>query len=48
MDWAIGKELYLMNNCFKKRKSWLITLRFCNTETVIDYILVRNRYRSKN
>ena len=46
LDWAVGKGLRLMNSCFQKRKSWLITFRLGETETMIDYILVNNKYRS--
>ena len=46
LDWAVGKGLHLMNTCFEKRKSWLITFRSGETETVINYILVNNKYRS--
>ena len=46
MDWAVDKELRLMNTCFQKRKSQLITHRSGETETVIDHILVKNKYRS--
>ena len=35
-----------MNTCFQKRKSRLVTFRSCETETMIDYILVNNKYRS--
>ena len=45
-DWAVGKGLRLMNTCFHKRKSQLITFRLGETETMIDYILVNNKYRS--
>ena len=45
-DWAVGKGLRLMNTCFQKRKSWLITFRSGETETMIDYILVNSKYRS--
>ena len=45
MDWAVGKGLSLINNCFQKRKSRLITFRSGETETMIDYILVNNKYR---
>ena len=31
---------------FKKRKIWLITCRSGETETMIAYILVNNKYRS--
>ena len=40
LDWAVGKGLCLTNTCFQKKKSWLITFRLGETETVIDYILV--------
>ena len=43
--WAVGKGLRLMNTCFQKRKSRLITFRSSKTETMIDYILVNNKYR---
>ena len=46
LDWAVDKVLRLMNTCFQKRKSWLITFRSGETETMIDYILVNNNYRS--
>ena len=46
MDWAVGKGLYLMNTYFQKRKNELITFRSGETETMIDYILVKNKYRS--
>ena len=46
MDCAGGKGLCLMNTCFQKRKSRLITFRLGETETMIDYILVNNKYRS--
>ena len=35
-----------MNTCFQKMKSWLTTLSLGETETMIDYILVNNNYRS--
>ena len=35
-----------MNTCFQKRKSRLITFRSRETETMIDYILINNKYRS--
>ena len=44
MDSAVGKGLHLMNTCFQKRKSRLIPLG--ETETMIDYILANNKYRS--
>ena len=44
-DWAFGKGLYLISTCFHKRKSWLITFKLGETETMIDYIFVNNRYR---
>ena len=46
LDWAVGKGLRLMNICFQKRKSRLITFRSGETETMIDYFLVNNTYRS--
>ena len=42
LDWAVGKGLRLMNTCFQKRKSPPMTFRLCETETIIDYILVNN------
>ena len=45
LDWAVVKGLHLMNTCFQKRKSWLVTFRSGETETMIDYILVNNKYR---
>ena len=45
LDWTVAKGLRLMNTCFQKRKSWLITFRSGQTETMIDYILVNNKYR---
>ena len=44
--WAVGKGLHLMNTCFQKRKSQFITFRSDETETVISYILVNNKFRS--
>ena len=35
-----------MNTCFQKRKSRLIALSSGETETMIDYILLNNKYRS--
>ena len=46
LDGAVGKGLRLMNTCFQKRKSRLVTFRSGETETMIDYILVNNKYRS--
>ena len=46
LDWSVGKGLHLMNTCFQKRKSQLITFRSNETEAMIDYILVNNKYRS--
>ena len=46
LDLAVGKGLHLMNTCLQKRKSQLIIFRLRETETVIDYILVNNRYRN--
>ena len=34
------------HTCFQKRKSRLVTFRSGETETMIDYILVNNKYRS--
>ena len=48
LDWAVAKGLPLMNTCSQKRKSQLITFRFSETETMIDYILVNNNYRSSS
>ena len=47
LEWAVGKGLHLMNTCFQKRKSQLITFTLGKTETMIDYILVKNKYRSR-
>ena len=44
LDWAIGQGLRLMNTCFQKRKSQLITFR--SSDLIIDYFLVNNKYRS--
>ena len=46
LDWAVGKGLRLMNTYFQKRKIRLVTFRSGETETMIDYILVNNKYRS--
>ena len=46
LDWAVGKGLCLMNTCFQKRKSQLITFRSSETETMINYVLVNNKCRS--
>ena len=46
LDWTVGKGLHLMNTCSQKRKSQLVTFRSGETETMIDYILVNNKYRS--
>ena len=35
-----------MNSCFQKGKSWVITFRLGESETMVDYILVKNKYRS--
>ena len=43
---AVGKGLHLMNTCFQKQNMCLITFRSGETETMIDYILVNNKYRS--
>ena len=47
LEWAVGKGLHLMNTCFQKKKSQLITFTLGKTETMIDYILVNNNYRSR-
>ena len=46
LDYAVGKGLHLMNTCFQKKKSGLMTFRSGETETMINYILVNNKYRS--
>ena len=46
LDWTVGKGLHLMNTCFQKRKSQPVTFGSGETETMIDYILVNNKYRS--
>ena len=46
MDWAIGKGLHFVNTCFQKRTSRLITFRLRETKTMIDYILVKYKYKS--
>ena len=46
LGWAVCKKLHLINTCFQKRKSWLIKFRSGETETMINYILVNNKYRS--
>ena len=46
LDWAVGKGLRLMNTCFQNRKTRLITFNLGETETMIDYIPVNNKYRS--
>ena len=46
LNWAVDKGLRLINTCFQKRKSRLITFRSGETEPMIDYILVNNKYRS--
>ena len=38
LDWAVGKGLHLMNTCFEKRKSRLITFRSCETERMITFL----------
>ena len=35
LNWVVGKGLPLINTCFQKRKSWLITFRFGETETIL-------------
>ena len=46
LDWAFDKGPHMMNTYFKKRKSRLISFRSGETETMIDYIPVNNKYRS--
>ena len=46
LDWAVGKGLHLLNTRFQKRKGWLITFRSDKIETMINFILVNNKYRS--
>ena len=46
LDWAVGKGLCLINTCFQKRKCRLKTFRSGESETMTDYILVNNKYRS--
>ena len=46
LDWVVVKELGFLNTCFQKKKRWLITFRSSETETMIDNILVNNKYRS--
>ena len=48
LDLLVGKGLCLMNTCFQKRKSWLLIFRLGETETMISYILVNNKYRSSD
>ena len=36
LDGTVGKRLHLMNTCFQKRKSWLITFKVGETETMIN------------
>ena len=43
---AVRKELHLMNTCFQKQNICLIKFRSGETETMVDYILVNNKYRS--
>ena len=35
-----------MNTCLQKRKNWLRTFTLGETETIIDYILIDNKYKS--
>ena len=44
--WTGQLVLRLMNTCFQKRKSRLITFRSGKTETMIYYILVNKKCRS--
>ena len=46
LDWAVGKGLHLTSTCFQKQRSWLVKFRPGEIETMIDYILVQNKYRS--
>ena len=46
LDWEVGKGLGLMNTCLQKRKNWLRTFTLGETETIIDYILIDNKYKS--
>ena len=46
LDWTVGKGLRSMNTCFQKRKSRFTTFISGENETMIDYILVNNKYRS--
>ena len=43
LDWVVFKGLCLMNTCFQKRKSQIITLRSGETEIMITYILVNKK-----
>ena len=45
LEWGVGKWLCLMNTCFKKTKSWLMTFRSGETEIMIACMLVNNKYR---
>ena len=46
LDWTVGQGLRLISTCFQKVKSRFITSRSGETETMIDYVLVNNKYRS--
>ena len=46
LDWAVGQGMRLMNTCFQKRKSRLVTFRSGEADTIINYILVNNKYGS--
>ena len=46
LDWAVVKGMHLMNTCFRIRKNRFITFRSGETETIIDYILVNNKYKN--
>ena len=37
MNYGVGKGLCLINTCFQKRKSWLITFTLGAIETMIHY-----------
>ena len=39
LEYALAYDLFLGNTCFKKRDSHLITYRYGNTATQIDFVL---------
>ena len=47
LDWVVGKRLGSMNTCFQKSKSQHYNIRLGETETMIRYILVNNKYRNR-